>query len=56
MQIVPGSWSWVEDTLTGHPLDPSSPQENVHVGVMYLGQLIADAGGDVMALRSRFGG
>ena len=46
MQIVPGTRSWVEGNLAGHPLDPTSPQENVHAGVMYLGQLIADAGGD----------
>ena len=46
MQILPGTWSWVEGSLAGRPLDPDSPKENVHAGVMYLGQLIADAGGD----------
>jgi len=46
MQILPGTWSWVEGNLAGRSLDPDSPQENVHAGVMYLGQLIADAGGD----------
>ena len=46
MQIVPGTWSWVQGSLAEHPLDPTSPQDNVHAGVMYLGQLIADAGGD----------
>jgi len=46
MQIVPGTWSWVEGTIARRRLDPSSPQENVHAGVMYLNRLIRDAGGD----------
>jgi len=46
MQIVPDTWSWVEGTLVGRPIDPSSARENVHVGVLYLAQLIQDAGGD----------
>jgi len=46
MQILPGTWTWVEDQLAEHPLDPNSPLENVHAGVMYLGQLLSDAGGD----------
>jgi LysM repeat protein len=46
MQILPGTWSWIENELAGHPLAPDSPIENVHAGVMYLGQLVQDAGGD----------
>ena len=46
MQVMPGTWSWVEDNLAGRAMDPASPQENVRAGVMYLDQLIADAGGD----------
>ena len=46
MQIVPGAWSWVEGTIAKRRLDPNSPEENVHAGVMYLGRLIQDAGGD----------
>ncbi len=46
MQILPGTWSWVQANLAAAPLDPNSPQENVHAGVLYLRQLIADAGGD----------
>jgi len=46
MQVMPGTWSWVEDNLAGRAMDPASPQENVRAGVMYLDQLIADSGGD----------
>jgi soluble lytic murein transglycosylase-like protein len=46
MQILPGTWTWVEDQLAGGPLDPASPLDNVKAGVMYLGQLLRDAGGD----------
>jgi N-acetylmuramoyl-L-alanine amidase len=46
MQILPGTWTWVEQQLARRPLDPNSPVENVNAGVMYLRQLIADAGGD----------
>ena len=46
MQVMPGTWTWVEDNLAGRTMDPASPQENVRAGVMYLDQLIADAGGD----------
>ena len=46
MQVLPGTWSWIEQNIAGHPLDPNSPLENVHAGVMYLGQLVSDSGGD----------
>jgi soluble lytic murein transglycosylase-like protein len=46
MQILPGTWDWIQSNLATSPLDPSSPAENVHAGVMYLGQLMSDAGGD----------
>jgi N-acetylmuramoyl-L-alanine amidase len=46
MQILPGTWDWIDSNLASTPLDPSSPAENVHAGVMYLGQLLSDAGGD----------
>jgi soluble lytic murein transglycosylase-like protein len=57
MQILPGTWSWIEQQLAGRPLDPSSPVENVNAGVMYLRQLIADSGGDeALALASYYQG
>jgi N-acetylmuramoyl-L-alanine amidase len=57
MQLLPGTWSWVEDELAGQRLDPGSPLENVHAGVLYLRQLLADAGGDqAQALASYYQG
>jgi LysM repeat protein len=46
MQILPGTWSWVQDQLADRQLDPSSALDNVHAGVLYLRQLVQDAGGD----------
>jgi N-acetylmuramoyl-L-alanine amidase len=49
MQILPGTWSFIQDRLAERPLDPSAPVENVHAGVMYLEQLVRDTGGDEAA-------
>jgi N-acetylmuramoyl-L-alanine amidase len=46
MQILPGTWGWIQENLASAPLDPNSPRENVHAGVMYLRQLLNDTGGD----------
>jgi N-acetylmuramoyl-L-alanine amidase len=46
MQVMPGTWDYVEQNLAGRPLDPSSATDNVHAGVMYLKRLLTDAGGD----------
>jgi N-acetylmuramoyl-L-alanine amidase len=54
MQILPGTWSWIESDMVGRRLDPSSPTENVHAGVMYLGQLLQDSGGDPAAAAASY--
>ena len=46
MQIMPGTWDWIQHHLAHGPLDPSSAADNVHAGVMYLGHLLAQTGGD----------
>jgi N-acetylmuramoyl-L-alanine amidase len=46
MQVMPGTWDYVQQNLAGRPLDPSSATDNVHAGVMYLKRLLTDAGGD----------
>jgi N-acetylmuramoyl-L-alanine amidase len=44
MQILPGTWSWINSNLTPTPLNASSASDNVHAGVLYLGQLLRDTG------------
>ena len=46
MQVMPGTWDYVEQNLAGRELDPNSATDNVHAGVMYLKRLLSDAGGD----------
>src|SRR5919108_471132 len=46
MQVMPGTWDYVQQNLAGRSLDPNSPTDNVHAGVMYLKRLLTDAGGD----------
>jgi LysM repeat protein len=47
MQILPGTWSWINSNLTPTPLNASSASDNVHAGVLYLGQLLRDTGYDI---------
>jgi LysM repeat protein len=57
MQILPGTWTWIQQQLSDRALDPNSAVDNVHAGVMYLRQLLADAGGDeATALASYYQG
>src|SRR4051794_1943014 len=46
MQILPGTWRWVQNNLASQQLDPNSPIGNVQAGVLYLRQLLRDSGGD----------
>ena len=46
MQVMPGTWSWVQKNLAARKLDPSSAHDNVHAGVLYLKQLLKETGGD----------
>ncbi|MEA2247242.1 MAG: hypothetical protein QOH46_1771 [Solirubrobacteraceae bacterium] len=46
MQILPGTWEWVQANLARSRLDPSSPADNVRAGSLYLAQLLRDTGGD----------
>ena len=46
MQVMPGTWSWVQENLASRALDPNSAVDNVSAGSMYLSQLLRDAGGD----------
>ena len=47
MQILPGTWDWVQRTLTaGSPLAPASATDNVRGGVLLLRSLLNATGGD----------
>jgi LysM repeat protein len=46
MQVMPGTWEWVQQNLAASQLDPDSTHDNVRAGVLYLRQLLRDTGGD----------
>jgi N-acetylmuramoyl-L-alanine amidase len=46
MQIIPGTWDFIQRDLADHELDTSSARENVHAGVMLLAYLLRATGGD----------
>jgi N-acetylmuramoyl-L-alanine amidase len=46
MQVMPGTWDYVENNLAGRPLDANSATDNVHAGVLYLRHLLDETGGD----------
>jgi N-acetylmuramoyl-L-alanine amidase len=46
MQVMPGTWDYVEQNLAGRKLDTNSATDNVHAGVLYLQHLLEQTGGD----------
>jgi LysM repeat protein len=46
MQVMPGTWSWVQANLSSTRLDPSSPTDNVKAGALYLAHLLRETNGD----------
>jgi soluble lytic murein transglycosylase-like protein len=46
MQVMPGTWDYVEQNLAGRELDTASATDNVHAGVLYLQHLLQQTGGD----------
>jgi LysM repeat protein len=46
MQILPGTWSWIGESLTSSPLDPASATSNVRGGVLMLHSLLESSGGN----------
>jgi soluble lytic murein transglycosylase-like protein len=47
MQVMPGTWAWVQANLARGPLNPSSAEDNVRAGSLYLARLLRETGGDV---------
>jgi LysM repeat protein len=46
MQIEPGTWDWIQRTLTaGSALNPASAADNVRAGSLYLHSLLSSTGG-----------
>jgi soluble lytic murein transglycosylase-like protein len=54
MQVMPGTWDWVQENLATSPLDPASPHDNVRAGVLYLGNLLRETGGDERAAAAAY--
>jgi N-acetylmuramoyl-L-alanine amidase len=46
MQVLPGTWQWVQANLARTRLDPSSPADNVRAGSLYLADLLRQTNGD----------
>jgi LysM repeat protein len=46
MQLMPGTWSWVQANLAGSKLDPTSANDNVRAGSLYLAHLLRQTNGD----------
>jgi LysM repeat protein len=46
MQVLPGTWRWVQANLARTHLDPSSPEDNVRAGSLYLADLLRQTNGD----------
>ena len=46
MQVMPGTWDWIDGTLATSPLNRASATDNVRAGSLFLKQLLAETGGD----------
>ena len=49
MQIMPGTWDWINGTLAGGGLTRASARDNVRAGSLFLRQLLRETGGDESA-------
>lgn len=49
MQVMPGTWDYVQQNLAQRELNPNSAHDNVTAGVLYLKQLLNQTGGDESA-------
>jgi len=54
MQILPDTWEFIQSSLANQPLQVASASDNVHAGVLYLSQLIADTRGDEVAATAAY--
>jgi soluble lytic murein transglycosylase-like protein len=49
MQVMPGTWNYVQQNLATRQLNPHSAADNVTAGVLYLRSLLKQTGGDESA-------
>jgi LysM repeat protein len=49
MQVMPGTWDYVQQNLSSRALNPASATDNVTAGVLYLKSLLRQTGGDERA-------
>jgi soluble lytic murein transglycosylase-like protein len=54
MQIMPGTWNWIQETMAPGPLDPASVEDNIKAGSLYLGHLLRETGGDQAAAAAAY--
>jgi soluble lytic murein transglycosylase-like protein len=46
MQIMPGTWTFIQQNLSPRQLNAASAEDNVAAGVLYIKHLLAQTGGD----------
>jgi soluble lytic murein transglycosylase-like protein len=46
MQVMPGTWAWIQQNLAPRQLDPASAADNVAAGSLYMKHLLEETGGD----------
>jgi soluble lytic murein transglycosylase-like protein len=57
MQVMPGTWDWIQDNLAPRPLNAASATDNVAAGSLYMKHLLAETGGDeAMAIAGYYQG
>jgi LysM repeat protein len=56
MQIVPGTWQWIQQHMAGGSLSPDSATDNVRGGVLLLHSLLSLTGSDSMAAAGYYQG
>jgi soluble lytic murein transglycosylase-like protein len=54
MQIMPGTWTWIQQNLSSTPLNPASVADNVKAGSLYLNHLLRETGGDQAAAAAAY--
>ena len=54
MQIMPGTWDWIQNTMATGPLDPNSVEDNIKAGSLYLNHLLRETGGDQAAAAAAY--